>query len=482
MNMPEALIIILVFTSGLVAGFLLLHLISRGRIREMKNLLESRENQVDNSNAELRELSGNLHAAEVSADRVPGLESQVRELNLELTGAAERAAGLSARLEEFARSGKEKGAQLENKFKALAADALASNNKAFLDLAGQNLGKHHESAGKDLEKRQQAIAELVLPLREQLKKYEHQMHEMENLRQKAYGELTGQVRSLNESQQALAGETRQLVQALRSPQTRGRWGETTLKRTVELAGMVEYCDFFEQETAMTDEGQRLRPDMLIRLPSGRLIIIDAKTPLDAYLDHFEETDPDRQKQHLLRYAAAVRSHMDSLTTKAYQSQFDSTPDFVVMFIPGESFLAAAAGVEADLFEHGFRNHVILATPATLISLLRTVALGWQQETLAENARMISQLGTELYDRLTTMGGYLSRLGNSLSGSVDQFNKTIRSLETRVLPAARRFPQLGVQSDKHEKLQEIPLVTSLPTPLSAPELTTAGELGPSPEDS
>ncbi|HPK01685.1 MAG TPA: DNA recombination protein RmuC [Candidatus Sumerlaeota bacterium] len=422
--------------------------------------LTQRTDQESRLAAELRErvtdLTGRLHAAEAQAERVPRLEDEIRSLGAELRARAERLAALQTALDDERKAAQEKQALLDeararltDSFRSLASEALSKNNEAFLQLATQNLRQHQEAARGDLERRQQAIGELVAPLREQLSRYEKQIQEMETLRAKAHGELLAQVAHLGQTQRQLEQETGKLVQALRAPQVRGRWGEITLRRVVELAGMVDRCDFREQVAIDAADG-RLRPDMIVNLPGGRCIVIDAKTPLMAYLEALEAADPDQRRAALQRHASQLHEHMERLAQKAYQAQLRPAPDFVVLFIPGESFLAAAVDQRPDLIERGFERNVILATPSTLISLLKTIAQGWREEQLAENAQRISDLGRELYERLCTLGDHLGKVGSSLEQTVRHYNRAVGSMESRVLVQARRFNELGVHSSKQLK--------------------------------
>ena len=357
--------------------------------------------------------------------------------------------------------------KLSDAFKALASEALRSNNQSFLDLAKTNFDKHHETAKGDLEKRQKAIETLVTPVKESLDKVDAKIQELEKARVGAYSGITEQIKALTEGQTQLRSETANLVQALRTPNVRGRWDEIQLKRVVEMAGMVDHCDFFEQQSLDTEDG-RLRPDMVVRLPGSRNIVVDAKAPLSAYLEAIDAPDEETRKAKLQQHAQQIRTHLTMLGRKSYFEQFSPCPEFVVLFLPGEAFFCAALMQDPALIEFGVDQNVIIATPTTLIALLRAVAYGWRQEALAQNAKEISDLGKELYDRCSKMGEHMANLGKNLSNASEAYNRAVGSLESRVLVTARKFSELGAVSADGQ-IDELPPIEVTPRLLQAPEL-------------
>jgi DNA recombination protein RmuC len=361
-------------------------------------------------------------------------------------------ATLAARDAELAherRSAQDKVAMLQaaqrdlaNTFDALSAQALERNNRSFLDLASASLAQASTAAAGELEQRRQAVEHLVEPLKTTLAKVETQLQSLELGRREAYTALTEQVRSLSETQDRLKRETANLVTALRAPSVRGRWGEMQLRRVVETAGMVRHCDFAEQVTVATVDGVQ-RPDLVVHLPGGKHLVVDAKVPLEAYLDAAETGDESVRSTRLANHARRLRAHIDALSAKAYWQQFQPSPDVVVLFVPGEAFLAAAWEHDAGLFEYAAARRVLPASPTTLIALLQAVAYGWRQEALADNARAVVEVGRELYKRLATMGEHVTAVGRALDRAVDAYNKQVGSLETRVLVSARRLADMQV---------------------------------------
>jgi DNA recombination protein RmuC len=376
-----------------------------------------------------------------------------------------------ARFEEKVQLLEQAEAAFADSFKAMSSEALRSNNTAFLELARTQLERFQVSAQGDLEQRQKAVEAIVSPIRESLEKVDGQIRNLEQARTQAYSTLSEQVRSLAEGQQALRLETGNLVTALRSPHVRGRWGEMQLKRVVEMAGMLAHCDFVEQTTAMTDDG-RLRPDMIVKLPGGRNVVVDVKAPLSAYLEALEAKDDATRQDRFAQHARQVREHIRKLSAKSYWDQFNPTPDFVVLFLPGEAFYSAALEQDPSLIEQGVDQQVILATPTTLIALLRAVAYGWRQEQVAESARHISELGRELHTRLSTMSDHFAKLGRTLDSSVKAYNEAMGSLERRVLVTARRFKEHGAVAG--DDLAELTPIDRTPQLAQAPELRAADD--------
>ncbi len=377
---------------------------------------------------------------------------------------AERQATM-ARLRSFT----EAREQLQQTFKALAGDALRNNSGEFLKLAQSSLNEFHTRADGELARRQHAVEDLVKPIQQALEKTEQQVRQMENERQQAFGSLTQHLHDMAETQRLLQSETRNLAQALRRPEVRGQWGELTLRRLVELAGMSEHCDFFEQESLAADEGL-VRPDMIVRMSDAREIVIDAKTPLDAYLSAVDAPDEQQRRHQLQRHARKVRERVRELAGKHYWQHLPRSPEFVVLFIPGDQFLSSALQQDPRLLDDALSSKVILATPTSLVALLRTLAYGWRQKVLAENAEEIRRTGEDMYDRLLKFSEHMSRLGRSLTGSVDAFNKAVGAFDSRVLPSVRRFTEMGVRAKR--EVEALKQVETLPRTVESDAETRA----------
>ncbi|MCH8303366.1 MAG: DNA recombination protein RmuC [Proteobacteria bacterium] len=348
--------------------------------------------------------------------------------------------------------------RLATAFSELANKSLKSNSENFLRLAEQNLGAQHERAKRELGDREQAVENLVKPIKDALQQSQAQIAALEKSRSEAYGGIKSQLEAMQNSQQSLTRETRNLVNALRRPEVRGRWGEMTLRRLVELAGMVEHCDFQEQVHTSSDD-KIIRPDMIVRMPDNRELVVDVKTPLDAYLEAIEASDDAQRKLGLERHARNVREHIRKLAAKTYWEQFSKSPEFVILFIPGDQFLSAALGEDPDLIEYALSEQIILATPTSFVALLKAVAYGWRQLALADNAEEIRRLAVDLYSRLTTFVGHMNKVGKQLASSVENYNRAVGSLEHKVLPGARKFVELGIRPKK--EIEQVEPLESLP---------------------
>lgn len=470
-----------IFVCGLVVGWLIARrkgppaevtsemarlterLASRDRELESAVARESdSRSQLQAAVRQLQEEAGRRASAEEKAGRVPELQDAIREretalqgLRMEIQQLRAQQAELQTTVEKEREAAQERLAllekakeQLSEAFRALSADALKSNNAAFLDTAKAVLEKHQEQARGDLDKRQTAIQEMVKPLRETLDAFDSKVRDLEKARVGAYESLQQQCKTLIDSQGQLRHETNNLVRALGTPRVRGRWGEIQLRRVVEIAGMLENCDFQEQPSVSTEDG-RLRPDLIIRLPGGKNIVVDAKAPLAAYLEAIETQDESVQREKLKDHARQVREHMIALSRKSYWDQFQPAPEFVVLFLPGESFFSAACDKDPGLIEQGVEQRVLLATPTTLIALLKAIAYGWRQENMAASSKEICDLGKELYKRIGDMTGHWAELGARLGRTVESYNKSVASLESRVLVSARKFHELDASGSVGE---------------------------------
>jgi DNA recombination protein RmuC len=454
--------------TGIVAlfvGWLLTRLAASGKIAAGVERLKAEERRAAEIEARLAQTAAEAGRNEQDAQNFRNQLAELRaRLETELKSAAEKQA-LLERAE----------IKLSDTFKALSADALRASSEQFLHLAKSSLSTQTEEAKGEIEKRKTAIENLVRPVAESLGKFELRIGDIEKAREGAYAELKEQVRALGEGQLGLQRETASLVKALRQPTGRGQWGEMQLRRVVELAGMQEHCDFETQHSTTTDEGKKLRPDLIVRLPGGKTIVVDSKTPMDGYLDALEASDDQVREEALQRHARQVRTHIQQLSSKNYTSQFAQTPEFTVLFLPSESFFSAALHSDPGLIERGVDQGVILATPTTLIALLRAVSYGWRQESIAENAREISLLGRTLHERLGKLADHFAKLGRSLGNAVENYNSAIGSFETRVLSTARKFEDL-------KAAPEAATITNLEPVDSTPRNLQSGGPGILPADS
>jgi DNA recombination protein RmuC len=401
-------------------------------------------------------------------NRVTRLESEIAIRDAQIKSDEIRAAEQEAALATVRQS-------LMASFSELASESLAKTNKAFLQLAEQNFDKHHSVASAELEKREKAVEHLVKPIREALEKTAHQINEIEKTRKEAYGGIKIQLEAMTQSHDTLRSETSKLVSALRRPQVRGQWGEMTLRRLAELAGMVHHCDFSEQVHTTDSDNRGYRPDMIVRLPEQGQLVVDVKTPLDAYLDATDATDDTQRKEALKRHAANVAARVKELSGKSYMQQFEKTPEFVILFVPGDQFLTAALDEKPTLLEDALAQKVLLATPTSLIALLKVVAYGWMQLKLAENAEDIRKLAVEMQDRLGIFTGHLTTVGARLDASVKSYNKAIASLESRVLPTTRKIRELGADSGKEPVVPESIDITARELKLIADDLKPEGDV-------
>ncbi len=461
MMIPDQMIVLLAFFSGLALGGLFSYLILRSRAESRLAVLNERLSTKDQKVADVSAENSSLKTENDALQRAV-TELKVERSTLETILQKEQAAAT----EKLAVLNEAK-TNLSDAFKALSAEALKSNNQMFLEVAQATFEKLREGADGDLLKRQTAIDQIVKPIQEGLLQFDSKIQTLEKARIGAYEGLNQQVKSLIESQHQLRSETTNLVNALRTPQVRGRWGEIQLKRVVEMAGMLSHCDFKEQPVISSEEGM-LRPDMIINLPGGKTLVVDAKVPLSAYLDGIESNDETIKQKKQQEHARRIREHMAQLSRKSYWEQFSEAPEFVVLFLPGEAFFSAALQEDPSLIELGVGQGVIIATPTTLIALLKAVSYGWKQEILAENSKKIGELGKALYKRIADMGGHFSQLGNNLRKSVESYNRSLGTLESRVLVSARRFEDLKV-ADANDVIPVIPPIDNTTRHFQSPEM-------------
>ena len=448
----ENFISILLFIMGAGIGGTVVWLALRSKVTHSYQAAKAEQS------AEFASLTERLNAR---AQEIGKLEQLLEKAGDEGDELQERNAHLKAQLEGERRASAERHEsfkqakdELSEKFKALSHDALKNNSAAFIELANQKLGQFQETAKGDLELRSRAIDQLVKPLKESLEKVDGKIGELEKARAGAYSELREQVKALCTSQSQLQAETGNLVKALRTPHVRGRWGEIQLRRVVEMAGMLQYCDFVEQETVATEDS-RIRPDLIVRLPGNRTIVVDSKVPFDDFYESISTTDDVVRATKSKEHARLVRTHINSLSRKSYWETVQPTPEFVLLFLPGETFYSAALENDPKLIEDGVNQGVIIATPTTLIALLKAVSYGWRQEQMATNAQEVSKLGKDLYDRLRTFTNYFADIGKGLDRALESYNRGVGSLEARVLVTARKFKERGaIAGDEIEMVEPI----------------------------
>src|SRR5882724_7067537 len=459
----DSLIPVLMILAGIVVGAVAVWLLLRAQSQRSYEKGQSDSvMQVAALQERLAARDQEVQKLQHSVDKEVSERERLRDNNADLKAQLE---GERRAAQERSESFKQAADELSEKFKALSRDALKDNNQSFLELARATLEKFQTGAKGDLDQRQQAIDQMVKPLKESLERVDGKIGEMEKARAGAYSELREQVRALATSQLQLQAETGNLVKALRTPHIRGRWGEIQLRRVVELAGMLQYCDFTEQETVSSEDG-RIRPDVIVRLPGNRTIVVDAKVPFDAFYESISTTDDAVRLERLKDHARLVRAHIGALSKKSYWESVQPTPEFVLLFLPGESFYSAALEQDPKLIEDGINQKVIIATPTTLIALLKAISYGWQQEQMAANAEEVGRLGKDLYDRLRKFTEHLDDIGRGLDRAVEGYNRGVGSFEQRVMVTARKFRERGAISG--EEIEELKPIDKLTRTLSRDE--------------
>lgn len=478
---------------GAVVGYLVAHLNGEKRRKAEADQAALRQREMEQQLEALRIDHGKLEAR---LERIGPMENEINEQQAkirrqeeELSYMREERGRLETTLQERERAIEEQRGllqeaqdRLKESFEALSSAALRRNNESFLELARQQLAAERAKGEGEVEARKAALEALVKPINESLDKVTDQIRVLEEKRVEAYAQVGEQVRQLLDSQKNLQQETTKLVQALRTPNQRGRWGEIQLRRVVEMSGMLDRVDFYEQESRDGEDG-RLRPDLIVRLPAEKNIVVDAKVPLESYLKAVEAPDENVKREYLTDHARQLRRHIQQLSEKKYWNQFSPAPEMVILFLPGEPIYSAAMEMDGTLIEYGVENRVMIATPMTLITLLRAVAYGWRQEALARDAQKIAEAGEELYTRLITMGDHFERIGRNLDTAVESYNKMVGSLETRVLPAARKLKELQ-QSASAKEIEEPKPVEKRSRPIQSSEMLSLPglDLDAEPQDS